>query len=213
MFQELWYGVLFLLLTTAWEAHHIDSLHSPQHSVTTVVVRSMIKSMHHIKALSIIWKSNKKVWMKLHIMAKMLTPINVNMKWQNVKLDTILCTHKKISTCTQWNKSITTKSSDDLYSWLLATSFTLTFLITPDVSNQACLKTMHKDDHVLTVIRVKIYICMWWVHTRYKAQHSPISHVHKWLKRFVAHPRMLNPEMSYFLIPWLLLTLQLHVYT
>jgi hypothetical protein len=181
--------------------------------VITVVLRSVIKHMHHTKALSIIWKSNKKVWIKLHIMAKMLTAINMNMKRQNVELDTILCTHKKISTCTQWNKSITTKSSDDLFSWLLATCIALTFLITPNVSNQACLKTMHKDGHILTLIQIRIYIHMWWVHTRYKAQHSPISHVQKWLYRFVAHSRMLNSKMSCSVIPCWLLMLQLHVYT
>lgn len=67
---------------------------------------------------------------------------------------------KETATCTQWNKSITTKSSDDLYSWLKATCIALTFLITPDVSYQACLKTMHKDGHILTVIQVSIYIHM-----------------------------------------------------
>jgi len=46
--------------------YHIDSLHSPQHSVTAVVFRSVIKYMHHINAL--------------HIMAKILRAINVNMK-------------------------------------------------------------------------------------------------------------------------------------
>jgi len=120
---------------------------------------------------------------------------------------------QKNATHTQRNKSITTKSSDELYSWLLATCIALTFLVTWDVSNQVCLKIMHKVVHVLTVIQVRIYIHMWWVHTRYKAQHKPISHAQNWLKMFVAHSRMLNPEMSYFLIPCWLLTLQLHIYT
>jgi hypothetical protein len=60
--------------------YHIKSQHSPQHSVISVVLRSVIKYMHHTKALSIIWKSQKKVWMILHIMAKMMTAITVNMK-------------------------------------------------------------------------------------------------------------------------------------
>jgi len=66
---------------------------------------------------------------------------------------------QKNATRTQRNKSITTKSSYELHSWLLATCIALTFLITLDVSNQVCLKTMRKVGHVLTVIQVRIYIC------------------------------------------------------
>jgi hypothetical protein len=46
--------------------YHTESLHSPQHSVITMVLRSVIKYMHHIKALSTIWKSRMGTWTPLH---------------------------------------------------------------------------------------------------------------------------------------------------